>query len=111
MRIALYKKRLWEAELPMDSLLLAGKVFFIALALISFAVLLLKAVKKNRVFARFAPSQLILLAVLAGGSAIFISTASTDTIRTYYYAVFLLSVIIMVQLVKMSIKISQGKSP
>ena len=97
-RIILYKNRTWEAELPIDSLLFGGEVILIVLAFLAVSILIIWGVE-NKSF-HFYGQQLLALGIIAGGSAVFISTSSVHTMRTYYFADTCLFVITAIQIVK-----------
>jgi len=98
-RIILYKNRNWEAELPIENLLLGCKVILIALTLIALISLIVLVIK-NKTFDFYGFLQLFGLAVIAGVSFLFITVSSVDALLIYYFAVTLLITITAIQLIK-----------
>jgi len=99
MRIALFKNRTWEAELPLDRLLGDCQMMLGVLAVLAILFLFIWVVK-TKAFCFYGHMQLFSFALIAGGSAVFIAKSSVDAMRTYYVAVMLLLVITAIQLIK-----------
>lgn len=101
MRFVLYKNRIWEAELPIDSLLLGSKIILITLAFLAILLLIIFVIK-NKAFHFYGHLQLLALPVIAGSSVVFITVSSIEVMRTYYFTVSLLLIMTALQLIKVS---------
>jgi hypothetical protein len=99
MRYVLYRNRIWETEVSTYILLYVGKVFLIAIALISVISLIAKVIR-DRKLNLCRNRQLAALAVISAGSAFFIKLSSVDVMQTYFFSVILLFIITVIQFIK-----------
>ena len=109
MRIALYKKRVWEAKFPIDNMLFYTKALFVAIAVI-FIISFIIIVIKKKGFYFHGPMQILSMALISGGSALFIGLKSIDAMPTYYFAILILLIINALQLIKVPFYLRSGKA-
>lgn len=109
MRVVLYKNRTWEAELPVPNLLFGAKFFLIAIGFLALTFLIIRFVKKQA-FHLHGQLELLTLAVISGGSALFIISSGVDAMPTYYFSTTILLVITAIQLIKVLLFLKRNNS-